>query len=68
MKKVIIFLVGIIILFAGISFLTNAKNEEKVEGNPYKKSTLDPNTVAQLDDPNYQNLILPDELDEKIRK
>lgn len=66
MKKVIIFLVVIIAIFGAISFLTNAKNEEKTEDNPYQKETLDPQTIAQLDDPNYQNLILPDELEKKL--
>ncbi|WP_318505410.1 thioredoxin family protein [Bacillus sp. T3] len=66
MKKVLIFLVIIIAIFGAISFLTNSKNEEKAEDNPYHKETLDPQTIAQLDDPNYQNLILPDELEKKL--
>ncbi|MGJ7919374.1 thioredoxin family protein [Neobacillus sp. LXY-4] len=66
MKKVIIFLAVIIVLFGAISFLTNAKNKEKSEDNPYNKETLDAQTIAQLDDPNYQNLILPEELQEKL--
>lgn len=66
MKKVIIFLVGIIILFGGIAFLTKMQNEEKAEGNPYGKETLHPETVDQLDDPNYQNLIMPDQLEKKL--
>lgn len=66
MKKVVIFLGVMIVLFGAISFLTNAKNEEKSADNPYKKDTLDAQTIAQLDDPNYQNLILPDELKEKL--
>lgn len=67
MKKVFIFLAVIIVLFAAVGFLTKMQNEEKVAGNnPYGKDTLHPETVKQLDDPNYQNLILPDELDEKL--
>lgn len=69
MKKVIIFLAIIIVLFAGVSVLTKMQNEEKVsEDNKYKKETLHPETVAQLEDPNYQNLILPEELEEKLDK
>jgi thiol-disulfide isomerase/thioredoxin len=68
MKKIVIFLGVVIVLFGAISYLTNAKNEEKSADNPYKKETLDPLTIAQLDDPNYQNLILPDELKEKLDK
>lgn len=67
MKKVIIFLAVIIVLFAGVAFLTKMQNEEKVsEDNKYNKETLHPETVAQLDDPNYQNLILPEKLEEKL--
>ncbi len=66
MKKVIIFLVIIIGLFAALFFVNKAQNEEKSEGNPYGKNTLHPETVKQLDDPNYQNIILPDELDKKL--
>lgn len=67
MKKVVIFLAVIIVLFAGVALLTKMQNEEKVSGdNKYKKDTLHPETVAQLDDPNYQNLILPEELEKKL--
>ncbi|CAM3782402.1 thioredoxin family protein [Mesobacillus thioparans] len=66
MKKLIIFLVIIIGLFAALFFVNKAQNEEKSEGNPYGKNTLHPETVKQLDDPNYQNIILPDELDKKL--
>ncbi|WLR54030.1 thioredoxin family protein [Mesobacillus subterraneus] len=66
MKKVIVFLLIIVGLFAALFFLNKAQNEEKSEGNPYGKDTLHPETVKQLDDENYQNIILPEELDEKI--
>ncbi|WP_394136579.1 thioredoxin family protein [Cytobacillus oceanisediminis] len=67
MKKVIIFLAVIIALFAAVGILTKMQNEEKVsEDNPYAKDTLHPETIAQLDDPNYQNIILPGELEEKL--
>ena len=66
MKKVLIFLGIIIVLFASLAFLTNRQNSEKVsEDNPYGKSSLQPETVALLDDENYQNIILPDELRSK---
>lgn len=66
MKKVIIFLVIIIGLFAAMFFINKAQNEEKAEGNPYGKDTLHPETVEQLDDPNYQNIITPDNLEKKL--
>lgn len=68
MKKVVIFLAIVICLFVAIAFLTKMQNEAKVEeNNPYQKDTLHPETVAQLDDPNYQNIILPDELQKKLK-
>ncbi|EOR25196.1 MULTISPECIES: thioredoxin family protein [Niallia] len=67
MKKVIFFLVFIIILFAGVAFLSNMQKEKAVEGNMYKKDNLKPETIELLDDPNYQNIILPSELEEKLK-
>lgn len=67
MKKVAIFLLVIIALFAALFFVNKAQNQEKAEGNPFGKESLHPETVKQLDDPNYQNIIKPDEL-EKIVK
>lgn len=66
MKKVLIFLAIIIVLFAGVAILTNMQNSEKVGDNPYGKDTLHPETVALLEDENYQNIILPDELEQKL--
>lgn len=62
MKKMMIFLVIIIALFAAITYITNTQKTQKSKGNPYNKANLHASTVEQLDDPNYQNLILPDEL------
>jgi len=67
MKKVLLFLGVIIVLFAGVAVLTNMQNTEKVaEDNLYGKSSLHPETVSLLDDENYQNLILPNELEKKL--
>ena len=66
MKKVIIFLAIIIALFATLAFVTNYSNKQASEGNPYGKSKLKQATISQLDDPNYENQILPDELAERL--
>ncbi|MFE8696214.1 thioredoxin family protein [Cytobacillus sp. FJAT-53684] len=67
MKKIIIFLAVIIILFGALAFVSKMQNEKKMAGgNPYDKDTLDPATISQLDDPNYQNLVLPEKLEEMI--
>ncbi|MBD8071061.1 thioredoxin family protein [Bacillus sp. PS06] len=62
MKKLIIFTSIIIVLFGALAFVTTYSNSEKVKGNPYGKDTLNQATTDQLDDPNYQNQILPEEL------
>lgn len=67
MKKVAIFLLVIIALFAALFFVNKAQNQEKAEGNPFGKESLHPETVKQLDDPNYQNIIKPDELEKIIK-
>lgn len=73
MKKIIIFLVIIICLFLAISLVTKKQNEEKAEEKTeeyplYHKDTLHSETIEQLDDPNYQNIILPKDLDKKLKK
>ncbi|WP_442599001.1 thioredoxin family protein [Neobacillus sp. D3-1R] len=68
MKKIVIFLVIIIALFAGVAVINNVQNKDKLsEGNPYKTNDLHQETIDQLDDPNYQNIILPDELETKLQ-
>lgn len=43
------------------------QNEKKVsEENPYGKDTLHPETISLLDDPNYQNIINPEDLQNKL--
>lgn len=66
MKKIIIFLATVVLLFATIAFINNKQTSEKVEGNPFGKDTLEPATIAQLDDENYQNIILPEQLEKKL--
>lgn len=59
---------AVIILFAGLYFVVDYKNKQAVDGtnNPYGKDTLAQETIDQLDDPNYQNQIIPDALDELL--
>ena len=66
MKKLAIVGAVIVLLFAGIIILTNMKNSEKLEDNPYGTKNLKQSTIDLLDDENYQNIILPDELAKKI--
>lgn len=66
MKKIIIFIGVIVVLFGALALVNNITNSKKAEGNPFNKSTLHPETIKQLDDPNYQNIILPNELEERL--
>ncbi|WP_442601351.1 thioredoxin family protein [Paenibacillus sp. KN14-4R] len=71
MKKLLIFLSVIIVLFGGLYVVNqqslNAKNDE-FKNNIYgvEPSKLHPETVKLLKDPNYSQTILPAELDKKI--
>jgi thiol-disulfide isomerase/thioredoxin len=67
MKKIIIFSAIIIALFVAMAVVTNIQNNAKIgENNPYKTNDLQQATIDLLDDPNYQKIILPDQLEEKL--
>lgn len=68
MKKLLIFGAIIVVLFAGVIILTNMSNDKKLssEKNPYGDKELQQLTIDQLDDENYQSIMLPDELEKKI--
>ncbi|AUJ25739.1 Thioredoxin [Virgibacillus dokdonensis] len=67
-KKISIFIGVIVVLFAGLYFVVDYKNNQAVEdnNNPYGDKELEQGTIDQLDDPNYQNQIMPDELKKKV--
>ena len=67
-NKMMIIIGAILILFGLLFFVTNYKNDQALESvdNPYDKDTLKQETIDLLDDPLYQNIIVPDELDEKL--
>ena len=66
MKKLLIIAGIVVVIFAGIVFLTSQANEEKLANNPYDTEDLEQATIDQLDDENYQNIVLPAELEEQI--
>ncbi|WP_062048340.1 co-chaperone YbbN [Bacillus sp. JCM 19034] len=63
MKKVVIFLLIVIAIFGALAIVNHISTSQKVEGNPYGKTNLNPATIDQLDNPTYQNIILPDDLE-----
>jgi thioredoxin 1 len=66
MKKVLIFGGIIVTLFVALYFTNSYSNQIRSEGNPFGKSKLHSATIEQLDDPLYENQILPDQLEEKL--
>jgi thiol-disulfide isomerase/thioredoxin len=66
LKKLLAFGGIIVVLFAAIAFITMYEQKEAASNNPYHKSELNPATIAQLDDPNYRNIILPAELKQQL--
>ncbi|MCP3033247.1 thioredoxin family protein [Halobacillus sp. A1] len=65
-KKMIIFGTVLVVLLVVLAFVVNYQNSQKTEENPYGKDDLEQSTIDQLDDPDYQNQIVPDELEEEI--
>lgn len=66
MKKVLIFGGILVTLFVALYFTNSYSNQIRSEGNPYGKPKLHQSTIAQLDDPLYDNQILPDQLQDKL--
>ncbi len=69
MKNKMLIIVGVIILlFIALFFVNKYKNNQALENtdNPYGKDTLKQETIDQLDDPLYQNIIVPEDLDNKL--
>lgn len=69
MKKLLIIGSVIVVLFIAIVMLTKVSNESKLTSakNPYGDKELKQETIDQLDDENYQNIMLPEELEKKIK-
>ena len=66
MKKLGIIGAAVVLLFAAIIVLTNMSNSDKMKDNPYDTDNLQQSTIDLLDDENYQNIILPADLQAKI--
>src|SRR5690625_2170536 len=64
----LIILGAVIVLFVALYVLVDYQNKQTIEkaGNPYGKDQLKQETIDQLDDPLYQNQIIPDHLAEKL--
>ena len=66
MKKLLIIGGIIVAVICFIIVLNNTSNKNKLADNPYGTNDLKQETIDQLDDENYQNIILPDDLKAKV--
>ncbi|MCG7345615.1 thioredoxin family protein [Sporosarcina sp. ACRSL] len=66
MKKLLIIGGVIVAIFALIIVLNNQSNKEKLKDNPYGTNDLSQATIDLLGNENYSNIVLPDELYEKV--
>jgi len=66
LKKLWIIGGAIVAVFILLIVLTNMSNDKKLADNPYGTDDLKQETIDQLDDENYQNIILPDDLKEQV--
>ena len=62
----LIILAIVLVLVIAIIALTNLTNSNKLANNPYDTEELYQSTIDLLDDENYQNIIVPNVLEEKI--
>ncbi|BAC13120.1 thioredoxin family protein [Oceanobacillus iheyensis] len=65
-KKMIIIISVIVLLFVALIFVVNYKNDQATQDSPYGDKDLEQETIDQLDDPLYQNQIMPDDLSQQI--
>lgn len=66
MKKLLVIAGIIIAFFALIVVLSNKSDEAKLKDNPYGTNKLQQSTIGLLGNENYNHIILPKELKEKI--
>ena len=66
MKKLLIIGGVIIAVFVLLIVLTNMSNDKKLADNQYQTNDLKQETIDLLNDENYQNIILPDDLKAEI--
>ncbi|MFD1850018.1 thioredoxin family protein [Oceanobacillus bengalensis] len=67
-KKMIAIIGVIVVLLVALFLVVQYQNNQALEGvdNPYGTTDLDQATIDQLDNPDYGNQILPDDLSEKL--
>ncbi|MED4128219.1 thioredoxin family protein [Shouchella miscanthi] len=67
MKKLLWIGGAVVAVFIILIVIQNMGQSQQLENNTqYDTDDLDSATIDQLDDPNYQNIIMPDDLEEKL--
>ena len=66
MKKLLIIGGAIIAVFILIVVLSNQSDKIKLKDNPYDTDKLSKSTIALIGNENYDNIVLPGELNDKI--
>jgi thioredoxin 1 len=66
LKKLLIIGGVIVAIFVLIIVLNNQSNKEKLKDNPYGTTNLEQSTIDLLGNEHYSNIILPDDLYEKV--
>ncbi|WP_147803535.1 thioredoxin family protein [Alkalicoccus halolimnae] len=66
MKKLLMIGGVVVVIFAALIFVTSYQNEQAAQGNPFGLDSLHQETIDQLDNPLYENIILPEELDSRL--
>lgn len=63
-----LFIIGgiVVVLFIIIIVLQNMANNSKLSDSPYDKEDLNQATIDLLNDDNYNNIIMPKDLEQKI--
>ncbi|WP_078393092.1 thioredoxin family protein [Shouchella patagoniensis] len=68
MKKLAIIGGAVIAVFIVLVIIQNLNQNQQLENNTqYDTDDLNSATIDQLDDPNYQNVIMPDDLENKLQ-
>ncbi|AXI07676.1 thiol reductase thioredoxin [Oceanobacillus zhaokaii] len=63
MKKLLVILGIVLVGFITFEIIYTQATKVDITNNAYQKETLHPETIKQLKDENYENIILPEELD-----
>lgn len=66
MKKLLMIGGVIVAVFVLVIVLNNQSNKSKLKDNPYGTTKLDQATIDLIGDKNYNNIILPQDLEKKI--